>query len=87
MADIINTAMEVTGCVVCSSFWRISCDEFLSHVLCTLTYKCVTWMQSMQCVVMHSGFYELGGRKIDESLTKETLKVAAYCWITLTEYG
>jgi len=72
MADIINTAMEEIGCVASSGFWRVNCDEFLCYILCTFTWKWVTWMHFILTVVILSSFYDFRCCKVDESCTKET---------------
>jgi len=76
MADIINTAMERIGCVACTGFWVVKCDEFLCQILCIFALKWVTRMHFVRLIVVHCNVYELGCRKVDESWTKERHKVA-----------
>jgi len=86
MADIINTAMEVSGCVACCGFWRVKFDEFLSQIWCTLAWKWVAWMHFVPVVVMHRSVYELGCRKVDKSWTEEVASCSGM-FLTVTGDG
>ena len=86
MAGIINTAMEAIGGVAGGGFWRVNCDEFLTHILCTFVWKWLIEMHFMRAVVMHCNVCELGCCKVDKSWIKETCKVSTSgIVLTLTE--